>query len=110
MNASRVHCGRDKDSGSCNVQTHPPGRFGLYQMLGNVWEWTESTFDAHPFSEHQETGYGKNLFVVKGGCWMTPNAQCRASLRGAFSPRIDRGNIGFRCVLPIELENVEEET
>ncbi|MBB65063.1 MAG: hypothetical protein CMO81_08370 [Waddliaceae bacterium] len=102
QNPRQLHCGQDKNTGSVPVKQFPPSRFGLYDLLGNVWEWTESPYKAHPFSEHHEEGYGNNLFVVKGGCWMTPIENCRASLRGAFSPRVDRGNIGFRCVLPIE--------
>ena len=100
----RLHAGQEKEIGSLPVQTMPPGRFGLYDMIGNVWEWTESIFKPHPFSKHHEPGYNTMLRVVKGGCWFTPLNSCRASLRAAFPPQEMRGNIGFRCVRPIDLE------
>jgi len=98
FDSDRCHCGYDKEVGTVPVKKHPPGRFGLYSMLGNAWEWTESPYQAHPFSTHNEKGYGSDARVVKGGCWLTPEKECRASLRAAFSPNEARGNIGFRCV------------
>ena len=96
----RCHCDQDKTTGSVPIKQFPPGRFGIYDMLGNVWEWTESPFKPHPFSKHVEKGYSQDLRVVKGGCWLTPLDKCRASLRSAFPPNSEQGNIGFRCVLP----------
>ena len=29
------------------VMAFPPNRYGLYNMIGNVWEWTSDWFDAH---------------------------------------------------------------
>ena len=102
MDALRCFCGQDKDANALPVMSMPPGRFGLYDMLGNIWEWTQSSFRAHPFSEHVEKGYTSNLYTVKGGCWFTPHDSCRASLRAAFRAPERRGNLGFRCVRNIE--------
>jgi formylglycine-generating enzyme required for sulfatase activity len=96
--AQYCHCGKTQDSGTLPVTALPPSRFNLYSLLGNTWEWTESNFRPHPFSKHIEKGYSQKLYVVKGGCWYTPEESCRASLRAAFLPTEQRGNIGFRCV------------
>lgn len=98
-----LHCDYPESLGSFPVKQLPPGRFGIYDMLGNVWEWTSSLFRAHPFSKHQEKGYSSNLYTVKGGCWYSSSKACRASLRAAFRPTERRGNLGFRCVRSIEI-------
>ncbi len=104
MDPERCHCDQDKDFGAIPVKQLPAARFGIYDMLGNVWEWTESIFKAHPYSNHQDRRYGLGLRVVKGGCWFTPRAECRASLRNAFPEEERSGHIGFRCVRPIEVK------
>lgn len=74
-----------------------PGRFGIYGMLGNIWEWTSSVMNLHPFSKEKFV-YDPNRYVIKGGCWNTPKEQCRGSLRHSALYYEKKGNIGFRCV------------
>ncbi|MCB1134863.1 MAG: formylglycine-generating enzyme family protein, partial [Chlamydiia bacterium] len=101
----RIYCGQATDKGTLPVRALAPGRYGLYGMLGNVWEWTESVFKPHPFSKHHEAGYDAGLRTIKGGCWITPLHQCRGSARGAFAPNERRGNVGFRCARLVEDKN-----
>jgi formylglycine-generating enzyme required for sulfatase activity len=96
------HCGLEKESGAIDVTARAPSRFGIYQLLGNVWEWTCSSFQPHPLSKDRTASYNEKLKVAKGGCWMTPEKECRASARVAFPPEDSRANIGFRCVRAIE--------
>lgn len=98
MSPQRAHCGQEKGWGAVPVKAFPAARFGLYGMLGNVWEWTETTYGGHPFSSHREKEYGQGYYVVKGGCWFTPIEACRASARSGFRPNTQLGHIGFRCV------------
>ncbi len=102
-NPKRCFCALDKEHGASPINQNAPGRFGLHDMLGNVWEWTESIYKPHPFSEHIERGYAAMLYVVKGGCWFTPTSECRGSLRSAFPPHECKPNVGFRAVRPVEL-------
>ncbi|MDF2577875.1 MAG: hypothetical protein K0S74_1359 [Chlamydiales bacterium] len=98
MVSQKVHCGQAQTKGSAPVDSYPAGRFGIYGMLGNIWEWTESLFQSHPFSNYSNKSYGNNFYTVKGGCWFTPVEQCRASLRAGYPVHERKGHIGFRCV------------
>lgn len=69
-----------------------PNTFGLYDMIGNVWEWTEDAYD--PVN-------APDMRVARGGSWFCSPSYCgayRPGFRGK-SP-ISRGfnNVGFRCV------------
>ena len=70
--------------------THPVGlkqanAYGLYDMLGNVWEWTADDWDAG----HK---------VVRGGSWGDDAGGVRTSFRGGYAPTFRSGYVGFRCV------------
>ena len=66
------------------VGTYRPNRLGLYDMLGNVWEWT---------SERYEGGLPR---VIRGGCWSSFGADCRAGYRGRRAPSNRYYYLGFR--------------
>jgi len=77
-------------SGDSNEQTHPIGfkqvnKFGLFDMLGNVWEWTQDD-------------YNSNNKVARGGSWVDNAGVVRASVRAPNEPLQRRNYIGFRCV------------
>ncbi len=103
QNSLRLHCGKDSAAGTMPVKSFPSGRFGLHDILGNIWEWTSSSFKQHPFAKESKRKYNSSLFVVKGGCWQTPLDKCRGSQRAAFLSTERRGNIGFRCARNIDL-------
>ena len=56
-------------------------------MLGDVWEWTASTFggypgfEAFPYPEYSEVFFGDEYRVLKGGSWATHEVMGRVSFR-----------------------------
>jgi iron(II)-dependent oxidoreductase len=58
---------------------HPAGAspYGCLGMIGDVWEWTSSTFEgypgfiAHPYREYSEVFFGRGYRVLRGGSWAT---------------------------------------
>ncbi len=78
--------------GNSGATTHPvgqkkPNEWGLYDMAGNVWEWTDSWYD----SSHSNR-------VLRGGCWYINAEVCRSDYRCCYSPDYRYYYIGFRLV------------
>ena len=75
--------------------------FGCRQMVGNVWEWTNSDFlpfegfQADPYEDYSQPWFGTRK-VLRGGCWATSNRIGRPAYRNFFTP--DRSDVlaGFR--------------
>ena len=87
------------------VDSFPKGAsaIGCCDMLGNVWEWTASTFDAYPgFESYPYKGYSEVYFdgehrVLKGGSWATFPQALRSSFRNWYYPGVRQIIAGFRC-------------
>jgi len=87
------------------VDAFPKGAsaIGCCDMLGNVWEWTASTFDAYPgFESYPYKGYSEVYFdgkhqVLKGGSWATFPQALRSSFRNWYYPGVRQIIAGFRC-------------
>jgi formylglycine-generating enzyme required for sulfatase activity len=91
-------------------KTHPAGRkkpnaLGLYDMTGNVWEWT-SDFYSETFyrksPRDNPTGPEEGTSrVLRGGCWLDRTKDIRSSQRFFFAPQTGFKSIGFRLVKPV---------
>jgi iron(II)-dependent oxidoreductase len=89
--------------GTVDVRALPAGDspVGCRQMIGNVWEWVEDTFQAYPgfvadpYQEYSAPYFGVRK-VLRGGAWTTRSRLIRASWRNFF--KRERRNIwaGFR--------------
>ncbi len=100
----RANLGSDA---AASVHACPLGdsAWGLRQMIGNVWEWTASTFLPYPgflrdpYAEYSAPWFGTHK-VLRGGSFSTPPRVARATFRNFYTP--DRADIfaGFRtCAL-----------
>ena len=76
--------------------------YGLYDMSGNVWEWTSSRYEAYPGNKRKSENYGGNYRTLKGGSWWDCSFyQCGISApvynRSFFHPKTKNDSFGFRC-------------
>ncbi|MEJ7644719.1 MAG: SUMF1/EgtB/PvdO family nonheme iron enzyme [Chryseolinea sp.] len=83
------------------VASFPPNGFGLYDMAGNVWEWTDTRFfKGYSESIIDSVFLKHDVRIVKGGAWCYYPSQLRCSERGYFEKdKLWTGSLGFRCVL-----------
>jgi sulfatase modifying factor 1 len=84
------------------VKAFAPNGFGLYDVVGNVWQWCCDWFgeDYYALSAYDSpTGPNHGSFRVRrGGAWnVVQSFRLRCSNRGAFDPNSCAPNIGFRC-------------
>lgn len=93
---------RDGDIFTAKVGSHLKNGFGLYDMLGNVWEWVE---DCHrtlyrdlPGDGRAWTTKGCSRRVIRGGSWYYPPGFLRAAGRTGVVPgaATRSGDLGFR--------------
>ncbi|MGK7912663.1 MAG: SUMF1/EgtB/PvdO family nonheme iron enzyme [Synechococcus sp.] len=80
-------------------------------MLGNVWEWTNSWFDGYtgfegfPYRGYSQTYFDRQHRVLKGGSWATYPWAIRTSFRNWYHPWMRQMFAGFRCASDRALEN-----
>ena len=103
--------------GHCNCMevglggTSPVGQFspegdtpeGLVDMLGNVWEWTNSLYWPYPYDpdDGRESRQARGFRVLRGASWINDAnvTHCLSRLDGDFQ---FFNNVGFRCAISPE--------
>lgn len=81
-----------------------PNPWGLYDMHGNVWEWTASLYDRDYEGQEQESA-NEHVFgprVVRGGSWFHFVNNIRSAYRGRGYPETSIHSFGFRLVREVK--------
>jgi formylglycine-generating enzyme required for sulfatase activity len=83
------------------VGNYPANPLGLYDMIGNVWEWCQDWYDAYPTASVTDpqgpvTGLER---VFRGGACLLQGYYCRSAERFSSTPTNNNNDIGFRVVL-----------
>jgi formylglycine-generating enzyme required for sulfatase activity len=99
-------CGRQKDlERTLPVGSFPPNAFGLYDMAGNVWQWTQDCY-----ADSDNYGYSRGApsdgsasrvgncdeHTLRGGSWQNFPYKLRSAYRGALSTGYRSNGGGFR--------------
>jgi formylglycine-generating enzyme len=101
--------GEDGYRGTAPVMSYGPNGFGLFDMGGNVWEWTADWFDpgyyrVSPAEDPRGPASGIER-TMRGGSWMCAENFCsnyRVAARSHATPDTGLNNLGFRCARDAE--------
>lgn len=95
----------DEFARTAPVGTMEANPWELYDMIGNVWEWTADWYSEEYYGkspEHNPTGFLTGTRrVLRGGSWINEPTNARSALRDMDYPTNRYDNIGFRCVQDI---------
>jgi formylglycine-generating enzyme required for sulfatase activity len=89
------------------VASFPPNDFGLYDMGGNVWEWTLDDgpaafqvppYEGHPTDGSPRRGWSGQFHVIRGSGWSFGPAAQAVWVRDVGSALGHGSMVGFRCV------------
>jgi formylglycine-generating enzyme required for sulfatase activity len=87
----------DGFAGPSPVTSFPPNGYGLYDMAGNVWNWTADGYRERPDAEPD-----KFRRVIKGGSFLCHPSYCesyRPTARRGTPHDTGSGHVGFRCAM-----------
>ncbi len=89
------------------ARSFAPNGYGLFNMVGNTWEWTSDSFKIHSLKKpvRQRLDGMKGYKVSKGGSFLCHRSYCyryRIAARSGSSPDSSTTHHGFRVVWPVD--------
>jgi serine/threonine-protein kinase len=98
--------GHPSDAGIFREGASP---FGVFDMVGNVWEWTSTLYEAYPGGELTDRKMGE-LRVIRGGCYESSRDQATTTFRLGWPARPIEKNTnydqtGFRCARDVPVSS-----
>jgi formylglycine-generating enzyme required for sulfatase activity len=104
-NLSDVHSCDDSYAATAPVGSFQPNGFGLYDMLGNVWEWCDDIYGIDVYTRYDrdnprntDSSGGTTDRVIRGGYWHGGPSAIRCSDRGSGMESGMNDDLGFRLV------------
>ncbi|XP_020300487.1 sulfatase-modifying factor 1 [Pseudomyrmex gracilis] len=95
----------DGYKGTSPITMFPQNKYGLHNIVGNVWEWTADwwiTRHSHDLQKNPIGPFSGSDKVKKGGSYLCHKSYCfryRCASRSQNTPETSAGNLGFRCAL-----------
>jgi formylglycine-generating enzyme required for sulfatase activity len=96
------HAWSNSAHGPTKVGSYEPNGFGLYDMSGNLWEWTSSWYDLYAYSvaeRRNAAGPAHGHYkVIRGGGWLEDDSRLGSVyIRNFANPDLKAPTVGFRC-------------
>ncbi len=89
------------DNDTSEVEYYAANGYGLYDMTGNVYEWTNDWYSSTYYSSsptNDPPGPASGTYrVLRGGLWYDPSAYLRVAYRTTYFPTFLYNSLGFRC-------------
>ena len=86
---------------SHTVGRHMPNWYGLFDMHGGLWEWTDSVLAPARLPPHLEHPQSVKLFVLRGGAYNSPAVRCRSTQANASVESGINRYFGVRLVMEV---------
>lgn len=100
---SRYNAPGCAQAGAAAVKSYLPNAFGLYNVNGNLWEWTQDCWQKNyrgaPSNQAPRSKASCTRASVRGGSWFHANGQLRTASRVKAVMRERYFNVGFRLVM-----------
>jgi formylglycine-generating enzyme required for sulfatase activity len=105
IDSTKVNYGK-KYSGILKTGSFPPNGYGLFDITGNVWEWTTDFYSGDYYavsSAENPHGPANGRFkVIRGGSWHSGAMCVQTYFRNGLSPGWVDFAVGFRCVKDVK--------